>query len=474
MYQEGTEIDSSRAKYPTSQDGIHNAGFVDATGPEPPLIWIDGVLSMDEAEGIKSHQRVNKIPCMDYICFKSTLFEELNNMRRKFPQIVNFYPPTYLLPQDYPEFQRQHHLICGRTSSAPTWVIKPRSGSCGRGIFLIQSAYEASNIEHPAVAQLMVDPLLLDGFKFDFRFFLLVSSLEPFTAFIYKEGITRICTEPYAPPTKATRDRAFMNLTNTAVNVGSSKPPEEFTQPASAVLEKLARQNPSARRLWDEIMDCSRMLLASIYPTIMATLPNTGGRSWKSHVGDQEGDEDGKSKTRQRPTSSLKKAKKPAPEKEETEKKDKLTVPQRFFQILGIDIIIDSNFKPQVLELNDRPSLSVTVPFEKDLKTNLIREMFYHISSDGTTLGEHPESKWQQILPCDPQKEVAQSVKRCMATQSNIKYIGRIAADSPTTNRMLKNGINQELHAEHRQRANALRESAKAPRFQHYLKSTRV
>lgn len=471
MYQEGTEIDSSRAKYPTSQNGIHNAGFVSATGPDPPLIWIDGVLSMDEAESIKSHQRVNKIPCMDYICFKSTLFEELNNMRRKFPQIINFYPPTYLLPQDYPEFQRQHHVICGRTSSAPTWVIKPRSGSCGRGIFLIQSAYEASNIEHAAVAQLMVDPLLLDGFKFDFRFFLLVSSLEPFTAFIYKEGITRVCTEPYTPPTKATRDRAFMNLTNTAVNVGSSKSPEEFTQPATAVLEKLARQNPSARRLWDEIKDCSRMLLASIYPTIMATLPNTGCRARKS----TDGDEDDKTKTKVRPTSSMKPQRKPSQEKTgDSEKKDKMTVPQRFFQILGIDIIIDTNFKPQVLELNDRPSLSVTVPFEKDLKTNLIREVFYHVSSDGSTLGNHPESNWEQILPCDPATEISQSVKRCMGTPSNIKYIGRVAADSPTTNRMLNNGINQGLHEEHRQRANALRESAKAPRFQHYLKSTRV
>ena len=523
MYPAGTLVDSARAKYPTSQDALHNAGFVDAQ-PEkdtPSLIWIDGVLSMEEAENIKPHQRVNKIPCMDYICFKSTLFEELNNMRRKCPNIVNFYPQTYLLPTDYPELQRFHAVMCGRKSSAPTWVIKPKSGSCGRGIYLIQSAYEASNIEHAAVAQLMVDPMLLDGYKFDFRFFLLVSSLEPFSAFIYKEGIARFCTETYSPPTRATRDRQFMNLTNTAVNVGSSRSPEDFTKPASEVLKRL----PCSARLWDAIRDCSALLLAAIYPTMMATLPNSGGR-FKIQTGEGDGGEDRpktRARTAARKKSPVKPRPKPKPEEakpaeakpaeerkaeeegktEETKEEEtkseegkpeeakteepkseegkpaetkteepKMTQAQHYFHLLGIDIIIDSEGKPFVLELNDRPSLSVTVPFEKDLKTNMLREMFYHVTPDGSTLGDNPESGWQQILPVEPSRELANSVKRLMSIRSKIKYTGRVAANSPTTNRMLTSGINVNLHEEHRQRANELRESAKGRRFYTYTKPT--
>lgn len=491
----GTKVDSARAKYPTSQDALHNAGFVDAE-PEkddPALIWIDGTLSMEEAERIKPHQRVNKIPCMDYICFKSTLFEELNHVRRECPHIVNFYPQTFLLPTDYPELQRFHAVMCGRKSSAPTWVIKPKSGSCGRGIYLIQSAYEASTIENSAVAQLMVDPMLLQGFKFDFRFFLLVSSLEPFSAFIYKEGIARFCTEAYSPPTKATRDRQFMNLTNTAVNVKSSGSPEDFTKPASEVLRRL----PCSARLWSSICECSTLLLASIYPTIMATLPGSGGRRFKPHVADAEGDEDPRPKTSMRPVTSAKKGgvKRAANAKPETkaEQKDpsstgpdgegtnpdetkleetkKMTQAQHYFQLLGIDIIIDSEGKPFVLELNDRPSLSVTVPFEKELKTNMLREMFYHVTPNGSTLGNHPESGWQQILPVDPRLELATSVKRLMSIRSEIKYTGRVAANSPATTRMLSSGINVDLHEAHRQRANELRESARGRRFYNYLKA---
>jgi hypothetical protein len=55
---------------------------------------------------------------------------------------------------------------------------------------------------------------------------------------------------------------------------------------------------------------------------------------------------------------------------------------------LGVDIIIDGDHRPKVLEVNDRLSLSVTVRFENDLKRNLLRETLFHISVNGTVLGE--------------------------------------------------------------------------------------
>jgi hypothetical protein len=123
----------------------------------------------------------------------------------------------------------------------------------------------------------MVDPLLLNGVKFDFRLFLLISLIQPFTVFIYRESITGFCPSPYEPPTKATHDDQFQNLTNTAVNVGSNRPPEEFTRPASEVLAQLFRRYPDTLHLWDDICDVCRVLLASLYPTIMVTLPKCCG-----------------------------------------------------------------------------------------------------------------------------------------------------------------------------------------------------
>jgi hypothetical protein len=80
MIPHGTEVDGSRARYPTSEQALRKAGLVFAAHDDnPPLIWIDGVLTNSEASSLLDYQRVNKIPCMDFLCFKSTLFSELNS-----------------------------------------------------------------------------------------------------------------------------------------------------------------------------------------------------------------------------------------------------------------------------------------------------------------------------------------------------------------------------------------------------------
>lgn len=42
------------------------------------------------------------------------------------------------------------------------------------------------------------------------------------------------------------------------------------------------------------------------------------------------------------------------------------------FELYGFDILVDSNFKPWVLEVNVLPSLSSSSPFDKRIKTMLI------------------------------------------------------------------------------------------------------
>ena len=492
----GTGIDMSRARYPTSREGCEEAGLVvEPHDSHPSLVWIDGILTSQDAETLQSYQRVNKIPSMHFLCFKSTLFSELNKMRALFPEHFEFYPHTYLLPDDFPALMREHTFVCGRTATAPTWVIKPRSGCCGKGIHFVQSSQELEAVDYPSVAQLLVNPMLLNGKKFDFRFFLLVSSLEPFSAFIYREGIARFCTQDYVVPTKQNLDRPYALLTNTAINKTSDANPDDYTKLASEVLHEVVAKKPSAARVWDEICEVSTMTLVGMFPAMLAMLPMKGGAQARAKLVEA----DGPRITIPKPASvamyrknakmypfigaahrkkAMKKRKKtkkqvaplqdvpppqpevpvePAPEEKQPEpienpKEIVLTEAQHYWHILGIDVILDSKGHPRVLELNDRPSLQVTAPFEKDLKEGLIREAFTHLSLDGSTFGNNDHSKWQQILPVPDSSPLSGPIKTMMQVKSNLKYSGRTGANSESVQRMMAAGIKQEYHDTYRAR----------------------
>ncbi len=42
----------------------------------------------------------------------------------------------------------------------------------------------------------------------------------------------------------------------------------------------------------------------------------------------------------------------------------------------GYDILVDANLKPWLLEINASPSLTTTTKIDKDLKMNLIKDVY--------------------------------------------------------------------------------------------------
>jgi hypothetical protein len=69
----------------------------------------------------------------------------------------------------------------------------------------------------------MADPLLLDGLKMDFRVYVCVSNLNPYTAFVFHDGLARFATKPYQRPTTANINEVYMHLTNYSLNKGSKE-----------------------------------------------------------------------------------------------------------------------------------------------------------------------------------------------------------------------------------------------------------
>ena len=61
------------------------------------------------------------------------------------------------------------------------------------------------------------NPLLLNGYKFYMRIYVLITSVNPVEAFIYKKSFSGFSTQPYTldPNSKANQ---YIHLTNVSIN----------------------------------------------------------------------------------------------------------------------------------------------------------------------------------------------------------------------------------------------------------------
>ena len=134
-------------------------------------------------------------------------------MRSLFPTEFDFYPQTWTLPAQYEAF-KQHVDEPADKHRTNTFIVKPSGGSQGTGIYLIRTLDQLTS-HHNAVVQEYIDqPLLLDGLKFDLRLYVLVLSVQPLTAYLFKQGMARFATNRYKKPTDANLSDVFMHLTN--------------------------------------------------------------------------------------------------------------------------------------------------------------------------------------------------------------------------------------------------------------------
>ena len=69
------------------------------------------------------------------------------------------------------------------------------------------------------VSEYVGKPLLIDGFKFDLRFYVAITSINPLRLYIYKDGLVRFATQKYNLKRNANlRNQRYVHLTNYSLN----------------------------------------------------------------------------------------------------------------------------------------------------------------------------------------------------------------------------------------------------------------
>jgi tubulin polyglutamylase TTLL4 len=134
-------------------------------------------------------------------------------MRRVFGKAYDIAPTTYIFPEDYKRFILDREL----NNFAHMYIMKPAASSCGRGIRVIGKKQEVKKRYGYIVSRYVSKPHLLNGRKYDLRLYVLVTSFDPLKIYLFKDGLVRLATVPYAL-TKSSLKQRFIHLTNYSVN----------------------------------------------------------------------------------------------------------------------------------------------------------------------------------------------------------------------------------------------------------------
>ncbi|XP_075435094.1 tubulin polyglutamylase TTLL11 isoform X2 [Ascaphus truei] len=290
----------------------------------PCDIYWHGV-SFHDSDHICSGQ-VNKFPGMTEMVRKINLSRAVRTMQELFPEEYNFYPRSWILPEEFHLFVAQVRMAKENDPSwKPTFIVKPDGGCQGDGIYLIKDPSEIrimGSIQiRPAVVQEYIrKPLVMDKLKFDIRLYVLLRSLEPLEIYIAKDGLSRFCTEPYQEPNHKNLHHVYMHLTNYSLNIHSGNFIHSDSvhtgskRTFSSVLYRLSSKGVDIKKVWSDI-------ISLVIKTVIALTPEL-------KVYYQAEIPPGK----------------PGP---------------TCFQILGFDILLMKNLKPVLLEVNANPSMKI-------------------------------------------------------------------------------------------------------------------
>lgn len=336
--------------YNSVNNALGYAGFAQTDANNWNVLW-SAPLKPENLEKFDSYKHCNHFAGTWNLGRKDFMYRHINLLQREFGDQFNFCPKTWILPFDYSAFQTERKESEGLHK---LWILKPANSACGNGIRLInrRSKLPKASKEQYVVSKYLMRPHLIHSHKYDMRIYVLVTSYDPLTIYVYQEGLVRFATQAYSTKNKGSK---FCHLTNFAVNKKNKK----FVKPKST--------NPNQPSGEEEEENSSKWSLSTLrawfkregldFETIWVKIKDMIVKTCLSveHILAYNLSRAGHGR-------------------------------RLCYEIFGFDVILDHNLRPWLLEVNTLPSLSSSSELDKRIKTSLMSDTF-------NTLGITPYNK---------------------------------------------------------------------------------
>lgn len=298
-------------------------GFTETRNQDAALLIVGSVIEDGNERRLTPNQRHNHFMQTFSLGSKSGYHQLMSKLKKYTGIQPSFYPESFQLPNQKAELKAVF-------DSSPLWIQKPSGGSRGNGIKVISKlpSIATSNV---IVQRYVSNPLLIHGLKFDLRFYVAVTAIDPLKIYIFDNGLVRLATAPYEENLDKPENQAA-HLTNFSINknekdfVVTNDISKDGTgnkwshAPFWPFLESVGFDVPAIKK---KIEDAFVQIIIAAHPTF---------KQQNNH--------------------------------------------RVSFELFGFDVMIDKDQEITVLEINVSPALGTSSELDKYIKTPLVRDLF--------------------------------------------------------------------------------------------------
>lgn len=293
--------------------------------PDWDILWYTNQEPPPELyKNISSLRRINHIPGINVITDKWSLFTNLSNhwekssLAEKTDHLQRYFPDSWKLPEDRNEIRKRFQTHPGKPL-----ILKLINAANGIGMKLLSNKEELPDTGHWLVQEYIDSPHLLNDRKYILQVFLLITSTDPLTAYLYQDGVADLAVQPYSTNPEQWKN-AGIHIATTILQTRQ----DGFDLTEHCLTLKQWREQVAEitdpNRVWTEIESILIQTLRSVQKPLAMTA------------------------------------------------KDQLVHPEQCFELLAVDIMLDNALNPWLIECNR--SAGMQSKYSGELKPALLKD----------------------------------------------------------------------------------------------------